>query len=175
MWGTARGDHASIVRELGGTPIDYQREDFTRFVPGGYDVVFDGVGEDNYRRSYAALRPGGLLVAYGYSASVQPKRRLGSLLMSLARVYLWRGLLGWLPGGKRTYLYSINLMRARHPEWFKDDLERLFGMLASGAIHPHVAAQIAFDEIVDSHRRVEAGGLEGKLVLVPDLPSPRDR
>jgi hypothetical protein len=97
--------------------------------------------------------------------------------MSFARVYLWRGVLRWLPGGggKRTYIYSINLMRARHPEWFKDDLERLFGMLASGAIQPRVAARISFDEIVEAHRRIEAGGLEGKLVLVPDLPPRQNR
>src|SRR5262249_46602192 len=61
LWGTARGEHAAIVRELGGTPIDYQREDFTRVLPGGFDVVFDGIGEDGYRRSFTALKPGGLV------------------------------------------------------------------------------------------------------------------
>src|SRR5215468_5042078 len=40
--GTARGEHAALIRELGATPIDYQHEDFTRVVPGGFDVVFDG-------------------------------------------------------------------------------------------------------------------------------------
>lgn len=33
LWGTARGDHAALVRELGVMPIDYQREDFTRALP----------------------------------------------------------------------------------------------------------------------------------------------
>ena len=168
LWGTARGEHARVVRELGGNPIDYQREDFTRVLPSGFDIVFDGVGQDSYRRSYAALKPGGLLVAYGYSASVQPQRRLPSLLTSLARVYLWRGLLRLLPGGKRTYVYSINLMRARHPTWFKEDLERLFGLLAARTIRPRVAGRISFDEVIEAHRRIEAGGLDGKLVLCPD-------
>src|SRR5579864_5655884 len=27
LWGTARGEHAGLVRELGATPIDYRRED----------------------------------------------------------------------------------------------------------------------------------------------------
>src|SRR5262249_15710554 len=45
LWGTARGGHAALLRELGATPIDYQREDLTRILPGGFDVVFDGVGE----------------------------------------------------------------------------------------------------------------------------------
>ena len=169
LWGTARGEHTPLVRQLGATPIDYQREDFTRVLPNGFDVVFDGVGEDNYRRAYAALKPGGLLVAYGYSASVQPQRRLRTLLLSLARVYLWRGLLRWLPGGKRTYIYSINLMRARHPHWFRQDLESLFGLLAARVIRPRIAGRISFDEIVEAHRRVEAGGLDGKLVLCPDF------
>jgi NADPH2:quinone reductase len=76
LWGTARGEHAALIRELGATPIDYQREDFTRVLPGGFDVVFDGIGEEGYRRSFAALKRGGLLCAYGYSAGVQTQRRM---------------------------------------------------------------------------------------------------
>lgn len=55
LWGTARGEHMALVRELGATPIDYKHDDFTRVLPGGFDVIVDGVGEDGYRRSYAAL------------------------------------------------------------------------------------------------------------------------
>src|SRR5262245_4496017 len=106
LWGTARGEHAALIRELGATPIDYTREDFTRVLPGGFDIIFDGVGENGYRRSFAALRRGGLLCVYGYSASVQPQRRLRGLLMSLAGIYLWRRLLSWFPGGKRVHMYS---------------------------------------------------------------------
>src|SRR5438876_1631612 len=99
LWGTARGAHAALIRELGATPIDYQHDDFTRVLPGGFDVVFDGIG---YRRSFAALKPGGLLCAYGYTASVQEQRSLLTILMGIARVYLWRRLLSWLSGGKRV-------------------------------------------------------------------------
>jgi NADPH:quinone reductase len=169
LWGTARGEHATLIRELGATPIDYQREDFTRVPPGGYDVVFDGIAENGYRRSFAALKPGGLLCAYGYSAGVQAQRRMPAMLIWIARLYLWR----WLPGGKHARFYSINVMRARHPAWFQEDLERLFGLLATGTIRPRVAERISFDEVAEAHRRLEAGGLEGKLVLCPDLPSRR--
>jgi NADPH:quinone reductase-like Zn-dependent oxidoreductase len=86
-----------------------------------------------------------------------------TILMSIARMYLWR----FLPGGKRARFYSINVMRARQPSWFREDLERLFGLLATHAIQPRVAERIAFDEVADAHRRLEAGGLEGKLVLCP--------
>jgi NADPH:quinone reductase len=87
LWGTARGEHAALIRELGATPIDYQRQDFTRVLPGGFDVVFDGIGQDGYRASFAALKRGGLLCAYGYTAGVQPQRRLLTILMWGARVY----------------------------------------------------------------------------------------
>ena len=171
LWGTARGEHAALVRELGATPIDYRREDFTRVLPDGFDIVFDGVGEDGFRRAFAALGRGGLLCAYGYSAGVQAQRRMLTMLMWIARLYLWGG----LPGGRRARFYSINVMRARHPAWFREDLARLFEMLATGAIRPRVAERIAFDDVADAHRRLETGGLEGKLVLCPDLPSRRER
>jgi NADPH:quinone reductase-like Zn-dependent oxidoreductase len=162
-WGAAHGKYASVIRELGATPIDYDREDFTRVVPGGFDVIFDGIGEDGYRRSFAALKNGGLLVAIGYSEGAEAKQGMAALLLSIARMYLW----GWMPRGKRTRFYSINIMRARHPEWFKEDLAHLFQLLRDGRIKPKVAERISFDEVIDAHRRLEAGGLEGKLVLCP--------
>jgi NADPH2:quinone reductase len=119
----------------------------------------------------AALNRGGLLCAYGYTAGVQPQRRMLTMLMWVARLYLWR----WFPGGKRAGGYSINVMRARHPAWFREDLERLFGLLATRAIRPRVPERISFDEVAEAHRRLEAGGLDGKLVLCPDLPSRRDQ
>ena len=168
LWGTARAEHATLIRELGGTPIDYQREDFTRVLPGGFDVVLDGIGEDGYRRSFAALKPGGLLCAYGYTAGVQARRGIVPMMMWVARLYLWR----WLPRGRRACFYSINATRARHPAWFKEDLECLFAMLANKAIRPRVAARISFDEVADAHRHLEGGGLQGKLVLCPSrVPS----
>jgi NADPH:quinone reductase len=172
MWGSARAEHAPIVRELGGTPLDYRREDFTRAVPGGFDVVFDGIGEDGYRRSWAALKRGGVLCAYGYSAGVQEHRPVFTLGLWMARLYVWK----WLPNGKHVRNYSINVMRRRHPEWFRHDLERLVALLAEGQIRPRVAERISFDEVAAAHRRLEAGGLEGKLVLCPTVePRPEER
>jgi NADPH:quinone reductase len=166
LWGAARGKHAPLVHELGAIPIDYEREDFTRVLPGGFDIVFDGIGEDGYRRSFAALKSGGLLCAYGYSAGVQAQRRMLTMLMWIARLYLWR----WLPGGKRAQFYSINVMRARHPGWFLEDLKELFDLLATRSIRPRIAERISFDGVPDAHRRLEKGGLEGKLVLCPEPP-----
>ena len=90
VWGAARGRHAALLRELGAVPIDYEREDFASVVPGGFDVVFDGIGEEGFRRSFAAVKADGMLCAYGYSAGVQAKRRMATMLMWIGRLYLWR-------------------------------------------------------------------------------------
>src|SRR5262249_38684961 len=166
-----RSAPAAAVRELGATPIDYQHEDFTRVLPGGFDVVFDGISEEGGRRSLEALKPGGELCSYGYTASVQAKRRMVAILTSMANLYLSR----WLPGGKRVHFFSINAMRARHPAWFREDLARLFALLTARAIQPRVAGGFALDEVAGAHRRLEAGGSAGKLVLCPDLPPRVDR
>jgi NADPH:quinone reductase len=68
------------------------------------------------------------------------------MMMWVARLYLWR----CVPGGKRARFYSINAMRAPHPAWFKQDLESLFGMLATRAIRPRVAGRISFDQVADA-------------------------
>ena len=171
LWGAAGGTHSALIRALGATPIDYRREDFTHVSPSGFDIVFDGIGEDGYRRSFAALDRRGQLCAFGYSAGVQAHRSMATILIWIARLYLWR----WSPNGKRAGFFSINLMRALHPMRFKNDLERLFELLANGDIQPRVEKRISFDEVVEAHRRLEAGGLEGKLVLCPELPSRSDR
>jgi NADPH:quinone reductase len=88
LWGAARGEHSALIRELDATPIDYQREDFTRVLLGGFNIVLDGIGEDGYRRSFAALKRGGLLYSYGYSAGVQAQLRMPTMLMWIARLYL---------------------------------------------------------------------------------------
>lgn len=79
-WGAAHSKDAGMIRELGATPIAYDRCDFSQFLPGGFDVVFDGIGEDGYRRSLAALRRGGLLVAIGYSAGAESKSGMIAIL-----------------------------------------------------------------------------------------------
>jgi len=162
-WGAAHGRYSTLIRKLGANPIDYDEEDFTRVLPGGFDVVVDGIGEDGYRRSFAALKPGGLLVAIGYSSGAQAKQGMLSILAKIARLYVW----GWMPRGKRTRFYSINVMRARHPDWFRQDLCYLFELLRECRIEPQVAERISFDGVAVAHRQLEAGGLEGKIVLCP--------
>jgi NADPH:quinone reductase-like Zn-dependent oxidoreductase len=129
------------------------------------------VGKDGFGPSFAAVKRGGLLCAYGYVADVKPAASMLTILMWIVRLYLWR----WSPGGRRAGFFSVNVMRAQHAAWFRQDLGQLFGLLAPGAIRPSVAERISFDEVAEAHRRLEAGGLEGRLVLCPDLPLRSER
>ncbi len=47
----------------------------------------------------------------------------------------------------------------------------LFGLLAAGVIRPRIAERIAFRQVADTHRRLEAGWLDSKLVLCPGRSS----
>jgi hypothetical protein len=38
----AQRGHGTRARELGAAPIDYQRENSTRLLPDGFDVIIDG-------------------------------------------------------------------------------------------------------------------------------------
>jgi NADPH2:quinone reductase len=66
MYGRCSAQGATVVRELGGIPIDYKSADFVkeirRLIGDGVDVVFDGIGGDNLWRSRDALREGGRVI-----------------------------------------------------------------------------------------------------------------
>jgi NADPH:quinone reductase-like Zn-dependent oxidoreductase len=54
-----------------------------------------------------------------------------------------------------------------HPEEFKADIATLFGLLRDGAIHPVVIDRPSLAAASDVHARIDAGGLGGKIVLLP--------
>ena len=72
-----------------------------------------------------------------------------------------------LPFGKTTSFYSITAMRKKHPAWFRMDLDALFEQLRRGEISPVILERLRFDDVADAHRRLEEGGLAGKMVLDP--------
>jgi NADPH:quinone reductase-like Zn-dependent oxidoreductase len=55
------------------------------------------------------------------------------------------------------------------PEEFKADMAKLFDMLRDGAIHPVVIDRLPLAAAREVHTRVDAGGLGGKIVLLPWL------
>jgi len=164
VWGTTRARHADVVRALGAHCVDSDQADLAKVLPGGFDVVFDGVGERGFSRAWRAVGPRGHLTAFGVTAAVQTNT-------SIALVGLWFAKLWWwntFSGGRSTSFYSITAMRKQHPDWFRADLDALLALLARGAIRPRVAERIGLDAVADAHTRIERGGLEGKIVLMPN-------
>jgi NADPH2:quinone reductase len=78
MYGTCSSKTASTVVDLGAVPIDYRNQDFVqeirRLTGDGVDIVFDGIGGKHIWRSREALRRGGMVVAYGLTASLSGGR-----------------------------------------------------------------------------------------------------
>jgi NADPH:quinone reductase-like Zn-dependent oxidoreductase len=178
MYGTCSSRGASAVSELGGIPIDYQRQDFVtevrRLTNGGVDVVFDGIGGTHIWRSRQALRPGGRVVAYGLTGSLQGGRlasgRSGSRHryreIAIFGVYIAGGWL--LPGRKRVVPYSIQWLKRVKPALFRQDLITLFDLLLQHRIKPLIAQRFPLTEARRAHELLGEGGVTGKLVLVGD-------
>lgn len=163
MWGAARAEHFDRVRSLGATPVDSNLDCVDGLATPGFDAVFDGVGERGFQSSWACVRRGGVLVGFGFSQPMLSGASVLSLGYSLLRLQLWN----LLPNGRRARFYSITALRKRHPAWYRADLEKLFGLLAQGWIHPRIAERIQLNDVPDAHRRIEAGGLDGKIVICP--------
>jgi NADPH:quinone reductase len=73
-----------------------------------------------------------------------------------------------LPNGKRATFYTINTFKKKHPEWFREDLALLLGLLAEGRLQPIVAERLPLEEVVRAHELMESAGARGKLVLLPN-------
>ena len=150
-----------LIRSFGATPLeaDSPEEILEAAMERGADVVFDPLGGESLARSLRALKPGGMLVAFGFQNKVLGKG--GSIPLDFVKLKLW----DWLPNGHATAFYSIGAMRRQHPAWFSDDLAALFAMLAEGRITPVVSEVLPLAEVQRAHERVEAGDVPGKLVL----------
>lgn len=164
MYGTASKPKHELVKSLGGTPIDYKNEDFIERIQAldgdGMNAAFDAIGGDNFKRSFKTLKAGGMLVAYGFYN--QAMGRGGSAPMAFTKVALWN----ILPNGRKTSFYSIGDLRKKHPEWFKEDLGALFGLLKEGKIKPSIERRMKLEDAAQAHEWIEQAVVKGRIVLI---------
>ena len=161
MFGTASKPKHDLVSALGGIPIDYRNEDFTKRA-AGVDAVFDPIGGRNWLRSYSALGKGGRFIGYGMSAAIEGGRR--NMLLAGAS-FTWLTLIKLFPG-KSARWYSITTDKKAHPEWFREDLTRLLTMLQQKSISPIVSARLPLREAPRAHEMLERAAVTGKIVLM---------
>ena len=173
--GTCSAANLAVVERFGATAIDYRAGDFVAAVRrltasrkggAGVEAAFDAMGGAHFNRSFACLAPGGLLVGYGSQTMAVGSEGLASAALGLARIKLW-GALSSVFGGRSAVFYSITARRLAHPKEFKADMATLFDLLRDGAIHPVVIDRLPFTAAREAHSRIDAGGLGGKIVLLP--------
>jgi NADPH2:quinone reductase len=170
VYGTASAGKLKTVESLGGHAIDYRRSDFLKVVRslpgGGVDIVFDGIGGWTLLRSWRALTFGGRLVAYGLqSCFVGGKRDLRRLVSSAAgwaTVYA----LSLLSRRKRLSVYSIQMLKRRKPDWFRQDLTTLFDLLGRGDLKPVIDRKLPLEQAALAQELLAKGDTVGKIVLV---------
>lgn len=173
--GTCSAAHVAAVQRLGASAIDYRAGDFVAAVrrlttrpdgTAGVDAAFDAIGGAHFARSFACLARGGLLVGYGAQQMAVGAASLASAALGLARLRVWNAL-GCLFGGRQAVFYNITARRDAQPEDFLADMTRLFELLREGAIHPIVVERLPLASASEAHARIDAGGLGGKIVLLP--------
>jgi NADPH:quinone reductase-like Zn-dependent oxidoreductase len=159
--GMASKKHFGLVESLGGEPIESRTKPVDAAVhevlPGGVDVAFDGLGGPLTRECIRGTRRNGLVAGYGFMTA---RGTLGILRGMVAL------LLGARFAGRRGSFYGITALYRKDRRPFKEDLPKLFELLASRKIQPRVAARLPLLAGREAERLLEAGGVEGKIVLL---------
>ena len=153
----------AMVTKYGGIPIDYKSEDFVKRVHElssvGVDAVFDPIGGENFKKSFGTLKSGGVLVAFGFYNAVMGKG--GNIPLEFMKVLLWN----ILPNKRKSAFYSIGGLRKKHPDWFKEDLQKLFKLLENGDIKPEIANHFTLDKAIEVHHKIENAEIKGKIIF----------
>jgi NADPH:quinone reductase-like Zn-dependent oxidoreductase len=173
--GTCSGANLPIIERYGAIALDYRKVDVVaevhritakRLGGSGVDAVFDAMGGAHFTRSFACLARGGLLIGYGAQMMATGREGLISCLLGMARLRLWNTLRS-LHGGRGAVFYSITARRKTHPHEFTSDMATVSALLRQGEIHPVVVDRLPLTAAREVHERIDAGGVGGKIVLLP--------
>jgi NADPH2:quinone reductase len=159
-YGAASSAKHATLRALGAVPIDYRAGRLDRLVraiePGGLDLAFDGIGGPMIGACIGALRRHGHLVAYGFMAATDTR----STVAMFANIFLGSRL-----RGRRGSFYGISALYRKDPKPLREDLPKIFALLAEKKIDPMVARTFPLLEARKGLELLAGGGVEGKIVL----------
>ncbi|WP_409055309.1 NAD(P)H-quinone oxidoreductase [Streptomyces sp. SYP-A7185] len=145
-------DKAVRARELGAdVALDHRSEDFTEHGP--YDVILDVVGGDYLERNVKSLAVDGRLVVIGLQSGLEGKLNLADLVF------------------KRLSVHGTTL-RTRSKDQKAAIVaavrDRVWPMIENGSVRLIVEDRLPLAQAAEAHRRMEAGGHTGKILLVND-------
>ncbi|MFB7504925.1 NAD(P)H-quinone oxidoreductase [Streptomyces broussonetiae] len=138
------------AQELGADlAIDYRTQDFAEYGP--YDVILDVIGGDYLERNVRSLATDGRLVVIGLQNGLEGRLNLAEMVFKRASVH-----------GTTLRTRSKEQKAAIVAEVQK----RVWPMIESGAVQLLIDQQLPMAEAAEAHRRMEAGGHLGKMLLV---------
>lgn len=168
--------HAALATR-GAEPVDGRAPDLADQVMAlarqGVDAVFDGVGGPSRATVGGTLRPGGVLVGFGFAGpAAQARQRSPESLDHAATAFAeGRAILDDIERrGDRTVEFEVGSGRDEDRSAYDDDLDSLVGHVLAGRLRPLVEP-VSFDEVVSAHARIDAGAVTGRLVLDHQLPT----
>lgn len=136
VFATAAADDLDFVASLGAdTVIDYRSQRFED-VATGLDLVFDTQGGETQARSFATLKPGGILVS-----TLDPDEARAAAL------------------GVRT-------VPRWHAQPDAVALGRVLDLVAEGAVRVEISRRFKLDAVEDAHRFARNDHPRGKVILV---------
>jgi NADPH:quinone reductase-like Zn-dependent oxidoreductase len=159
-YGAASAKKHDTVRRLGATPLDYRAAPIDRLTralePEGVDYVFDTVGGANTALCISAARRGGLIVGYGFMG-------VAGTVATLAMFY--NLFVGARLRGRRGRFYGITSLYRKDPKPLREDLPKIFALLAEKRIDPVIATTLPLLDAREAIELLAAGSVEGKIVL----------
>ncbi len=166
VYGTASPSKHERIRELGvDHPLDYTSPGWREGLPK-FDLIMDAIGGKSLRTSYAMLRSGGRVVAFGASAVVSgDKRKLVSALRTVVRMPRF-SLIKQMSESKAVIgLNLLSLWKDR--QTLEPWMEPLRELLDDGTIDPVVADTFSFEQAGAAHEMLTQRRNIGKVVLIP--------
>ncbi|ALE85993.1 NAD(P)H-quinone oxidoreductase [Pseudonocardia sp. HH130629-09] len=152
-------DRLQFCRDLGADiVIDYHddiAEALKKATDGhGADIILDNMGAKGLTNNLSALARDGRLMIIGMQGGVKAELNIGALL------------------AKRGHISAMGL-RGRPVEGPHSKAEVVAGvagnvwpLFADGRVRPVVFERFAMSDAAEAHRRLDAGGVTGKLLLV---------
>jgi len=171
-YGTASKSKHDYVRENGcDHPIDYHSADYAEVVEKlsggrGVDAVLDALGGSDWKKGYSLLRPGGMLIPFGWANMAKfGKRRITHVLGEFSHMPWWTPVKLMQDNKGVAGVNMGHLWQAR--EITDAAFTALLKLFEEGAIRPRVDRAFPFAQAAEAHAYIEAGQNVGKVLLTP--------
>lgn len=143
-----RAEHEAFVRECGAHEVIVDEHgDFHKQIGGSVDVALECVGKPTFNAALRSLRIGGRLVSIGNIVAERAELNLGYIITRAL------GVIG-----------SSGATRA--------DMAEVLAIHAQTPLAVPIHAQLPLARADEAQRMVRAGGVHGRIVLVPEHPPP---